>query len=176
MRDLIKGDTLEEKMVSVERALNQMRRRMHRTVTVQTPMIPFSSFGQGVVPGVMFSGFMFPVDCELESLTVLIEGVVFRNGVLMASIMSTVEKHDHHYVIGAGKTSLDFNHAVKSGDRLTFTIVSAEFAKPRGGEEQATNIDSIWLNFLCIVGSKGVKSEEKLLDDVLKSIDMEVDK
>jgi hypothetical protein len=175
MRDLIKGNTLDEKMVSVERTLNQMRRRMHRTVTVGTPMIPFSSFGQGVIPGVMFSGFMFPVDCELEGLTILIEGTVFRKGILMASIMSTVEKHDHSYIIGPNKTSLDFKHDVKVGDRLTFTVVSAEFAKPKDGEEQATSIDSIWLSFMCTVGPKGIKSEAKLLDDVLKSIDMEVD-
>jgi hypothetical protein len=176
MRDLVKGNTLEEKMVSVERVLGHMRNRMHRTVTVNTPMIPFSSFGQGVIPGIMFSGFMFPVGCDLENLTVLIEGAAFRKGVLMASITSDIEKHDHSYIIGPNKTSIPFKHNIKSGDRLTFTIASAEFAKPKDGQEQAATIDSIWLSFLCIVGSKGVKSEEKLLNDVLKSTDMEVDK
>jgi hypothetical protein len=176
MRDLVKGNTLDEKMVSVERVLGHMRNRMHKTVTVATPPIPFSMYSQNVLAGNTIGAFMFPIKCVLDNFVVMIEGTTFRLGALAVTVLSGTEKHEHSFTIGNGKTALTFKLDVKIGDRVIFTIPTAEFAKPKDGQEQATSIDAMWISFLCVSDVKGMNKEEFLLDTVLKSEDLEVDK
>ena len=176
MRDLVKGNTLEEKMTSVERVLGHMRNRMHKTVTVAIPPIPFSLFSQSVVAGNVLGAFMFPISCDLSDMIVMIEGTSFRKGVLTVSIYTGTEKHDHAYLIAPGKTSITFKESVKAGDRIIFRVTEAEYAKAKEGQEAITVIEAMWISFLCITDMKSMNREEHLLDTVLKSADMEVDK
>lgn len=175
MRPLVKGNTNEEKIASIERVLGHMRTRMHRTVTVSTPPIPFSLFSQGVAAGSMIGAFMFPIDCALSNTTVVTEGEDFAKGVLSISILSGTEKREYSYIISAGKNSLSFKDNLKTGDRAIFTLSGADFKKAKEGQEQMTTVSAIWLSLLCDVDRRGMKHEEFLLDAVLNSPDLEVD-
>jgi hypothetical protein len=108
MRPLIKGNTVEEKMISIERALIQMSNRTHKTVVVETPPIPFSLFSQGAIVGNMIGAFMFPINCSLENMVVVAEGKGFSKGILTITVLSGTEKHDHAYVLALGKNAVGY--------------------------------------------------------------------
>jgi hypothetical protein len=181
MRGLVKGNTVEEKIASIESVLNSFQRRMHKTITVETPLVPFSLFGQGVVAGNIIGAFMFPMDCRLYDFSIVTDGAAFRRGILTITIVNGSEKHDHSYPIGSDKGGLNkslinFNSDVKVGDRIIFMITSAEFAKAREGQaELIAVIDTIWISFLCVTGNKYVTREEFLTDTVIKSIELAED-
>jgi co-chaperonin GroES (HSP10) len=170
MRPLIKGNTVEEKMISIERALIQMSNRTHKTVVVETPPIPFSLFSQGAIVGNMIGAFMFPINCSLENMVVVAEGKGFSKGILTITVLSGTEKHDHAYVLALGKNAVGYKEDLKVGDRILFRLTVAEFAKSK--DIQSDALETIWISFLCIPDRKGMSQEEFLLDAVLKSVEI----
>jgi hypothetical protein len=169
---IIQGTTVEEKLTSIERYLFHMQKRMHKTITVATPSIPFSIYSQGVVVGNVLGAFLFPVACSISKLVAFVESPLFKRGVISVTIVSGLERHEHSYTIGLGRTLIDFDFTVKAEDRVVFKLTAADFGKVDNPTITPTSVDTMWLSFLCSTDISNMKKEEILLDAVLKSTEI----
>jgi hypothetical protein len=163
MSRIVRGNTVEEKLDSIDLILSRMIRRAHQTVVVAHPAIPFSVFSQGVVVGNTLGAFSFPVPCVLSSLSTFVESLQYKKGVISISIFSGLEKREYSYLLKQGKTALTFKEAIKADDRVVFKLTSADFGN-QAPEAVVPTIDTIWISFLCETDVSGMKKEEVLID------------
>ena len=134
---LIKGETLENQMRSVDKILDRFSRRLHKTATGIITPFPISNYVQTPADGVILK-YMFPAGGKILSGVMYIEDMP-KDGVDLYTVLWRNKASDSRSLFTRRNlTIVHPNIDVLMGDRLTISIVAKGGAEPCG----------IWISLL----------------------------
>ena len=157
----LKGNTPEEKFTHIERILNRMSRKLHKTVIGIVPPVPIMMSVEVPVSNVLFNA-LIPAKGVITDVCLLVRyytektGVVFEAGIAGQKLSSSVKFTTRSIV-----TVKTINLEVSAGDILTFKTESPE------------QIRGIWLSFLYQIGSNKADHIPYLIDELNTIIEEE---
>ncbi len=145
---LIKGETLEDQIKSVDIILSRFSRRLRKTVTGIITPFPISNYVQTPVDGTVLK-YMFPAEGKILSGVVYIEDMP-KSGIDLYTVLWRGEAFDSRTLFTRKNlTVVHPNIEVIVGDRLTVSVVA------KGGAQAS----GIWISLLW---------EPKVSDAVIK--------
>lgn len=152
---IIKGETLEEQMKSVDVILKRMFKRLHKTVVGVITPFPISGYAQDSTDRVILR-YMFPTDGKITVGGAFIE-VIPKDGVDIYtnihrgdSVISRTLWTNKRYVL------IEPDVDILAGDRLVVSVV------PKSGGE----VSGIWISFLWAPKVKDSVVKQFLIEDL----------
>ena len=166
MRDIIKGNTTEEKFASLNVTLAQMMRRQRNTVYILTPPIPLSEYRESTdIGGVIFSTMLSCAGtCRRVNIFIQDEGIKEVN----LNIVISSGLNDTARIVRVQKgmpCSENISRKFNIGDRITCRLLKAE-ADERDVVIQA--VSHIWISFLFDIDKEEMKSEYRIVGEALE--------
>lgn len=162
-KSIVKGNSADEKIKSIDTIINRMYRKIHQTVVGVMPPIPISSYVD--IP---------PVDNVLLRYFFLADGIITKGGL-------AIEKYNvkkgvkfsasfdgpsgGRYTIFETRSPVyleKINVPVKAGDRLTFALSTLST------EDIPIVIEGVWSGFLYEVNMKDMGKETFIIDELMR--------
>ena len=153
---LIKGETLESQMRSVDKILDRFSRRLHKTVTGVITPFPISGYVSSPV-GKVILRYMFPADGRITVGGAFIESIP-KGGIDIYLNIHRVDGNIDSKSIFVKKQSIVIkpDMDVFCGDRLVISVDS------KGGE----SVSGVWTSFLWVPTVRDSEIKKFLLDDL----------
>ena len=134
---IIKGETLEKQMKSVDVILSRFSRRLHKTTAGIVTPFPISNYVQTPLDGVILK-YMFPAAGKILSGVMYIEDMP-KGGIDLDIVMRRGKSSDSRsLLVEKNLTVIHPDIEVLTGDRLTISVVAKDGAQP----------DGIWISLL----------------------------
>ena len=152
--DIIKGDTIEDKMKHLNVLLKRMSKKLHKTVTGIITPFPISGYIRDPVDNVVLR-YMFPASGKVTVGGAYIEimpkdGIdIYTNIHRGDSVLSNSVWTNKKYVL------INPDVGILAGDRLVISVV------PKGGE-----VSGIWISFLWVPEVKDSEIKQFLIEDL----------
>ena len=163
----IRGNTLEEKMKSVEVTLQRMSRKMTQKVIGIVPVSPVFDFVYSPDSNGVIMRRLFPVPGKITKVGIAFDvkgkeplRLLIRvdNDILLRSFSSA-------FLIKKKSDVLEVDFDIKVGDKITVEI------KLKEGEV----VEGVWIGFVFEIALKEMNQKEFLLEEVERMIDEEVE-
>lgn len=162
--EIIKGETLEKQMRSVDVILSRFSRRLHKTATGIITPFPISNYVQTPSEGTILK-YMFPAAGKILSGVMHIEEMP-KGGIDLYTVLWRGESSDSRSLFTKrNPTIVHPNIKVLTGDRLTVSIIAKGGAQPSG----------IWISLLWEPKVSGAVVMKFLIDELDKHQKEELD-
>jgi len=152
--DIIKGETVEEKMKHLNVLLKRMSKRLHKTVVGVITPFPISGYAKDIADSAVLR-YMFPASGKITVGGMYVENMpkdgidiytnIHRGELVISREIWTNKK----YVL------IDPDAEILAGDRLVVSVVS------KGGD-----VSGIWVSFLWVPEVKDSEIKQFLIDDL----------
>ena len=158
----IKGNTSDEKFKHLERILNRMSRKLHKTVIGVIPPVPVMFSAEApAADGSIFS-FLAPASGKITDVCLVIKEFADKEGVDFVVEVNGPSGGAHaNFSTRKNLTIHSINLQVAPGDLLSFSTKSPE------------RIKGIWLSFLYLFGIDKAEKMPFLIEEFEKLIDIE---
>jgi len=161
---IIKGETLEKQMKSVDVILSRFSRRLHKTAAGIITPFPISNYVQTPLDGVILK-YMFPAAGKILSGVVYIEDMP-RSRVDLCTVMWRGGTSDSRSLFIEKKlTVVHPGIEVLTGDRLTVSVVAKDEVQPSG----------VWISLLWEPKVSDVVVKKFLIEELDKQQEEELD-
>lgn len=165
MRELIKGNTPEERQKSMEAVLRRMQGRMHKTVYVLSPPMVDSGYKEVVALGESFLGFLFPYNGKIKHCLLYLEDEKVESvevEICLKSATSVQSRLVRIKPMRLRKEVLDMD--VKEGDKLIFSLITAISTERNVIPQSVIKLSG---SFFADISPEYMKSSHKQIDDLL---------
>jgi hypothetical protein len=158
----IKGNTPDEKIAHVERILNKMSRRLHRTIIGVIPPVPVMfSTPTPNADGSIFT-FLAPASGTITDICLVIKEFADKDPVPFVAQVNGPSGGAHiNFLTRKNLTIQAANLQVSAGDLLSFSTSAPDKVK------------GVWLSFLYQFGMNKLDKTSFLIDEFEKLIDQE---
>jgi len=154
MKDIIKGETIEDKMKHLNVLLKRMYRKLQKTVTGIITPFPISGYAKDPVDSVVLR-YMFPASGKITVGGAYIENMpkegidIYTNIHRGDSVLSSSIWTNKKYAL------INPDVEILAGDRLVVSVV------PKGGD-----VSGIWASFLWVPKVEDSEIKQFLIDDL----------
>jgi hypothetical protein len=151
----VKGDTVDQKFLSIERTLHSFQRRLRKTLVGLLPPIPVFG-GREVIgsDGVVFRVVLPAKGTITKAYIVIKDYKVAKEVKFNFTLARTAHGSFSEFTTRRHYVSHDVNMQVEAGDFLTLTVDPPE------------NVENVWVSFLYEIGLKDLKIEKFLIDEL----------